>query len=247
MYRVDHAQTYSDATLIRFLLKLRPGMSVLDVPCGTGRLTMALATQGIAATGVDQSASLLARAREESNARRLRAQWVQADMRQLPWTTNFDAAFCFWGSFGYFDDEGNARALRSIAQTVRPGGRFLLDTPVMETLLPRLSSEVVTTSEGVVREHCTFNPQTARVESEWILLRADGAAMRGHTSVRLYTFRELTTLLGDCGFEQLTAFDGQGRPFRFMADRLVLVGTRSDVGVSDIFPQRRKDAKKTLV
>ena len=228
MYGVDHAQTYSEATLIRLLLKLRPGMNVLDVPCGTGRLTIALAAQGIAATGVDQSANLLARAREETNARRLHAEWVQADMRQLPWTARFDAAFCFWGSFGYFDDEGNTGALRSIAQTLRPGGCFLLDTPVMETLLPRLSSGVVRTSEGVVREHCTFNPQTARVDSEWILLRADGATMRGHTSIRLYTFRELTTLLRDCGFEQLTPFDGQGGPFRFMADRLVLVGTRAE-------------------
>lgn len=230
--QVDDAQTRREAALLRVLLKLRPGMSVLDVPCGGGRLTLALAAQGIVATGVDQSSMLLERAQRESTARHLPAEWAQADMRQLPWVARFDAAYCFWGSFGYFEDEGNASALRSVAQALRPGGRFLLDTPVVETLLPRLSSGLFLANGGLVSETCTFDPETARVESDWTLVRA-GRVRTGHTSIRLYTLRELKSLLHDCGFERLTAFDGQtGGPFRFGAERLALVGTRGAAGAA---------------
>lgn len=123
-------QTEADADLIEQLLCLSSQASVLDVPCGEGRLSRALAARGYRLTGVDITAAHLDEARQQATAQQLSIQWEQRDMRDLPWEDAFDAAFCFWGSFGYFDDEGNETFLRVVFRALRPGARFLLETHI---------------------------------------------------------------------------------------------------------------------
>jgi SAM-dependent methyltransferase len=58
---VDHREQ----ALIRAMIDragVRPPASIVDVPCGTGRLTMALAEAGFQVTGVDVSEQMIARA-----------------------------------------------------------------------------------------------------------------------------------------------------------------------------------------
>ena len=62
-------------------LAKRVGGPVLDLACGTGRLTRALAQTGLTVTGVDLSAPMLARARELAGE--LPITWVEGDCRDL--------------------------------------------------------------------------------------------------------------------------------------------------------------------
>ena len=39
----------------------------------------------------------------------------------------FDAAFNWFGSFGFFSEEDNLRFLRRVFAVLKPGGRFLLE------------------------------------------------------------------------------------------------------------------------
>src|SRR5437870_547844 len=100
--------TVREATAIAHLLRMRPGMRVLDVPCGNGRLSLALAAHGLIPTAVDQSEELISRGRREMAVCGFPGEWVCCDMRYLPWVEAFDGAFCYWGSFGYFSDKDNA-------------------------------------------------------------------------------------------------------------------------------------------
>ena len=68
-------------------------------------------------------------------------------MRDLPWPARFDGAFCLGNSFGYLDDEGNASFLRAVAAALKPGARFVLETPmVLENLLGHLKDRPVVES-----------------------------------------------------------------------------------------------------
>jgi SAM-dependent methyltransferase len=82
---------FLERAILRALGPLRPGMVVLDVPCGTGVLHGALAGRGMHVVGVDVSFPMLAVARRRAQARA----WVLADARRLPFArASVDAVVC---------------------------------------------------------------------------------------------------------------------------------------------------------
>jgi SAM-dependent methyltransferase len=137
----DEPHTRAEADFILKTLKVPNGATLLDVPCGEGRLARELASRGYALTGVDFSSDFLQEARSRAMEKGLDIRWEQRDMRDLPWHHDFDGAFCFGGSFGYFEDEGNADFVRAVCRSLKEGARFVLEIGVsMETLLPRFQT-----------------------------------------------------------------------------------------------------------
>ena len=91
--------------------------SLIDVGCGTGAYSAALAALGWDVTGVDMSEDMLERAR----ARNVRV--LQADALSLPFPdSSFDAAVSLW-THTDVDDFGGA--LREIARALRPAASFV--------------------------------------------------------------------------------------------------------------------------
>ena len=74
-----------EADLVWKLLELEPGMEVLDLACGHGRLANRLAGRGVRVTGLDLSAFFLERARADAAARGVEVEYVEGDMRAIPW------------------------------------------------------------------------------------------------------------------------------------------------------------------
>jgi SAM-dependent methyltransferase len=105
------------------LLGLAPGDSVLDAPCGHGRISNRLADRGCDVVGVDASELFLGVAREAGSA----VDYRRGDLRDLPVDGPFDAALSWFTSFGYFDDDGNRRVLSEYRRVLRPGGRLLIE------------------------------------------------------------------------------------------------------------------------
>src|SRR5215469_12813205 len=63
------ARSDAEAGLIWHLLELEPGMEVLDLACGHGRIANALAERGCRVTGLDATPLFLDRARLDAAAR----------------------------------------------------------------------------------------------------------------------------------------------------------------------------------
>lgn len=75
----------------RILRQLPPGSSVVDIPVGTGRFLPVYRQLGIAATGMDVSPDMLARAREKCGEAALRL----SDIRRIDASDGeYDAAVC---------------------------------------------------------------------------------------------------------------------------------------------------------
>jgi len=102
-----------------------PNALMLDVACGRGRHAKYLADKGFNVTGIDLSGESIAIARKMENEH---LSFFQHDMR-LPFRINyFNVVFNFFTSFGYFETRHeNDNALRTLANSLRPGGRFVLD------------------------------------------------------------------------------------------------------------------------
>jgi SAM-dependent methyltransferase len=114
---------------LREIIMLEPGAEVLDVACGWGRHSIALARAGFKVTGLDWSETLLARAQKRAKAAGVQVDFVRGDMREIPYAGRFDAVLSLYSSLGYFlSDEEDLRVLRGAHQALKPGGTFVLET-----------------------------------------------------------------------------------------------------------------------
>lgn len=220
--------TRADADKVEDALRLSPRASVLDVPCGDGRIAVELAARGHQVTGVDLNEVFLAAAARRSEDRRVSMRWERHDMRELPFDPAFDAAFNFNGSFGYFDDVGDARTAESVHRSLVPGGRFLIDIPTVETVFPDFRERTWFAADQiqVLREN-RFVPETGRTETHWTLVAPDGRCEDRQSSMRLYTYRELAEPLSRVGFTRVEGSDAHDlAPFELGASRLMIVATK---------------------
>ncbi len=204
----DEETTQAEADFVQQALGLPLGTKILDAPCGGGRISLEMASRGYRVTGVDLSEPLLEAAKAKSAAQSLAIDWVHRDMRDLPWQGEFDGAVCFWSSFGYFDEQGNADFLAAVSHALKPGARFILDTPLVETRLPEIEAEPRIwwrTGDLYSLEERRFDHANSRIESEWTFLQ-DGRIEKKSLSLRLYTYHELSGLLEQAGFGNHAAF-----------------------------------------
>jgi SAM-dependent methyltransferase len=220
----DPAQT----ELVERALALDPGSHVLDVPAGTARIAIELATHGHHVTGIDLTERFLEVGRERAAVRGVEVDLRQGDLRALDLEPEvFDAALCFWGSFGYFDAAGDGAFVRGVAASLKPGGRFLIDTHTVESILPSFRERNWWEVEDILVLTATeYAAGTGRIETDWTIVGPAGRRERQRSSVRLYTLAELTALLEDAGFVSFEARDDDLEPFELGSHRLWLVATK---------------------
>jgi 2-polyprenyl-3-methyl-5-hydroxy-6-metoxy-1,4-benzoquinol methylase len=100
---------------------IRPGARVLDLACGEGRHSLAVAALGAQVVAIDRDAAKLANARNRAEAAGLTIDWRQEDL-EGPWPElgTFDAVLVF----NYLDRASMPRILGLVA----PGGRLMMET-----------------------------------------------------------------------------------------------------------------------
>jgi ubiquinone/menaquinone biosynthesis C-methylase UbiE len=190
------------------LAKCPEGGDLLDVPCGFGRHSLALASAGYRVVGVDRSEVLL----EEARRRAGDEQWpklVHADYRELPFADeSFDAALNLFTSIGYLGDDDDTRVLAEIRRVLRPGARVVIETLHRDRLV-RQSRERDWRLLGAGRlllEQSTFDPSTGVNQSTQTLIESTGERESRSFSVRVYTATELLAMLARAGFARTRCY-----------------------------------------
>ena len=218
---VSQEHTRGEADKVERALGLPPGAEILDVPCGAGRLSLELAARGYRITGVDLSGEFLDHARTADGEGRIG--WEHRDMRDLPWPGRFDGAYCVGNSFGYLDDDGDAEFVRAVAAALKPGGRFVLQTPmIVESLLSMLNDRPWFKAGDVyLLVSNEYDPRRGRLDIEYTFVSGGRVEVR-RGSHRAYTYRQLFELLEDGGFVVTPA-----EPWTRASHQLTLVCTRT--------------------
>lgn len=209
-----------------FLISVFPkDARLLDVPCGNGRLTNALALRGFDMTGVDISRDFIVEAATQNP----KVAFQVGDMRSLNFFGDFDGAFCWGNSFGYFDYDDTMKFVAGVAKALRPGARFVLQGGIAaEVVIPHLKE----------RETYQVNDITFTVENRYLpaegCLETKGTFARGGTEEmrmfwhHIYTLAEIQRMLGQHGLETMETFSSLERaPFGLGSEQLILIAQKT--------------------
>jgi SAM-dependent methyltransferase len=196
---------------------------VLELACGTGRLTLPLARSGVSVVGIDTSAPFLRYARErlalELADVRSRVELLEADMRAPGLSDRFDLVIVPFSSLAYLHSPADQLAcLRASRALVADGGAFAFDlvAPHMTYLaeaqqicpMVRVDADHPVPSQGLRRMVRTYADrydaatQTLTSSNTYVLQHDDGTIEHrlNDTAWHMYFPRELEQLLAAAGF-----------------------------------------------
>ena len=130
-YDWENAQTLArrDVPFWQRLAAAQSGL-VLELGCGTGRLTLPVARTGARIVGIDRSTPMLARARQRLRRARVAALLLRGDIRQLPFRrrTRFDLVMAPYGMLQSLTTDRDLRlTLDAVGTVLRRGGLFAID------------------------------------------------------------------------------------------------------------------------
>ena len=214
----------AEAAHLLTLLSSPTELPLLDVGCGDGRYTLALASLGSRVVGLDASRALLQLAAREGAATSGSPRWVRGDMRGLPLAQRFGGAFLV-DSFGFFDqDDENALVLRELRRILLPRGRLIITvanrTPILADFRPR---DVERRGSVVFEIERTLQRQPTQLV-EIIAVQEPTGITHYERRQRLYSRADLTQLLEATAFVvRGVSADYTGRPFDEAASSKVVI------------------------
>jgi SAM-dependent methyltransferase len=207
-------------------LASRADGTVIEIACGTGRVTIPLTQAGVEMVGLDHSTQMLAEARRKS-ASISNVRWVQADMRSFDLAEHFALAIIPGHSFqNLLTGDDQLACLEQIGAHLRPGGKLVVhldhqDVDWLGDLFKsaggvsepsRLITDPATGRQLRVTEIWSYEraDQTAVLVTRWEEVKADGSIgdhwqtdpVRIHCVFRL----EMEHLLGRAGYSGATVF-----------------------------------------
>lgn len=225
-------RTRSESAFIAEALGAPQGAALLDLACGIGRHAIAMARRGYRVTGVDFNPRYLEIAAAEARRAGVAVEWRVADMRQLTFRAEFDAAYSYFTSFGYFSDAENERVLANIGRALKPGGRFLIDMMNRDWLLTHPQQRTWTQRDdgALLMEEVRLDLRCSRVVSRQMLIQPHGGVeVTKEFDLRAYTCAELTALLARHGMQVSDVWGGADRgEYSSDSRRLILLAERRE-------------------
>ena len=189
---------------------------VLDLACGTGRLTRILAKRGYQMIGVDASTEMLAKAGEQGGD----ILYLHQSLTALDLYGTVDAAICSLDGLNYLPPAELDEALRRIFLFLAPGSTFAFDLNTAEKLEAQDGELFCDEREDLLcLWRCTFEPDERACYYDFDIFshKADDLWERAsETHIEYaYTNAEIQAKLENVGFQdiQISSGDEEGRIF----------------------------------
>ncbi len=209
---------------------------VLELGCGTGRLTIPLKKKGVDITGLDYAAPMLERAAEKADEAGVKIRFVRGDARRFKLDRKFKLIFMAFNSMQHLGRREEVEGLfSSVAGHLAPGGRFIFDVFNPNPLcLVRDPEEMLPVAyykdpagQGMVLVNETYSyDKAAQVSRITWHYRSEktGKTLKKSLNLRCFFPEELLALVHYNGFRVVKRYgDFLGRPFRGTQTKQVLV------------------------
>ncbi len=231
------------------LLQQERPQRVLEIGCGTGRLTVPLARAGAQAgfmvTGLDPELGMLTRANKlaeaEAPATRAALRFVQGDVCALNLDGEYDVVLMPYGTAHHLLGlDAQIAAWRGVRQLLRPGGLFVVDVSAPDLAMLAQAREGTSRREDLVvggvdgrslqRTAATTYAaamQRAMINFEYTVHDADGERREYASPFAMHVYypRELELLFLLTGFHlERTVGSYAGEPFADRSPLMIAIG-----------------------
>jgi SAM-dependent methyltransferase len=241
-YDVLHPHALEAPNYVRFARE--SGGSVLELGCGTGRLLIPLAREGVRITGLDNAPDMLELCRRKLLAEpeevRRRVTLVAGDLREFVLEEEFALVFLACDTARHLlESEDAIRCFVRAREALAPNGRLVVDTSLPD--LPAMVEANGKEETGEFEHPETGHRFCSRFRAEYDFLRqrerneiqlteiAEGEVVsraRARTELTWFHPRELEVLLGTAGMRVVERFGSHRRdPLGPESRELILVAT----------------------
>jgi ubiquinone/menaquinone biosynthesis C-methylase UbiE len=189
---------------------------ILELCCGTGRLTIPIAKDGYNISGVDITSSMLEQAKLKASEAGLEIDFIQADIRTLNLRQKYDLIFIPFNSIHHlYQNEDLFQALNVVKNHLKEKGMFLLDcyNPNIQYIVESRNEEneinQYTTKDGrnvLIKQKMRYENQSQINRIEWNYYINDEFHSTQNLDMRLYFPQELDSYLEWNGFTIIHKF-----------------------------------------
>jgi len=189
---------------------------VLELCCGSGRITLPLLKEGIDVTGVDFTPSMLAAAKVKARKQGLRCSFLRGDMRNLRLKKKFKLVFIPFNSIqNTYTIEDVEKVFATVRAHLAPGGIFQFDIFNPNILymarMVKLHKGLYRfrTPEGkrvVIDEVCSYDSAAQVNRTTWIHHINGGKPVPQRLDMRCFYPLEMDALLKYNGFKVLRKY-----------------------------------------
>jgi SAM-dependent methyltransferase len=204
----------SDLPFYRDLCKSIDGQ-ILELCCGTGRLTIPLAKSGAQITGVDSSESMLSRAKIKANRENLNIDFFLQDIRELNLNHKFEMIFIPFNSLqNIYAVSDLERILAKIKVHLTENGLFVFDifnpdiSLMYESSLKEHKVKEITNENNehiLIKEKCNYDPAAQVNRVTWYYHKNENI-IEQKLDMRCYFPLEMDMLLKYNGFEIISKY-----------------------------------------
>jgi SAM-dependent methyltransferase len=228
---IEDERTLREVDFIIEALGLKKQERILDLCCGMGRHALELARRGFTGvTGLDLTEQYLKKAREIKTKEDLNVRFLNGDMRVIPFEREFDAVYNYFTSFGFFPEEkDNLEVIASVARSLKPGGRFLIETIHRDHMVKNFVRQGWYEKNGeFVLKKFDIDLVTSTLASTWIYLKGKHKTER-EVRIRMYSLHEMVAMLERSGLEFVSAWGNTLKePLTFEHQRMAVLARKPE-------------------
>lgn len=201
----------SDLQFYKKWLPKNKEAKILELCCGTGRLTVPIAKAGYNICGVDYTSSMLEQAKVKASEAGLEINFIEADIRSLNLQEKFDFIFIPFNSIHHlYKNEDLFKALNGVKNHLKEGGLFLLDcfNPNIQYIVEGEKEQrkiaEYTTEDGravLIKQTMRYESATQINRIEWHYFINGEFHSIQNLDMRLFFPQELDSYLEGAGFE----------------------------------------------
>jgi SAM-dependent methyltransferase len=223
-----------DLQFYKSMLPKIKGTRILELCCGTGRLTIPIAQKGYNISGVDYTSSMIYQAKNKANKLGLEISFIEADIRKLELQEKYDLIFIPFNSVHHlYSNEDLFKTFNVVKKHLKKGGLFLFDcfNPNIQYIVNGEQEQIeiasYTTDDGreiLINQSMRYENKTQINRIEWHYFINGQFDSTQNLDMRMFFPQELDSYLKLSDFDIIHKYgDFEKEPFNDNSEKQIFV------------------------